>query len=104
MPSSSRYKNARAFDPPPDGSEAFPGIRPREIGPATGVIEHVVKAGERLDHLARHYYGDDRLWWRILDANPELIFGLPLMPVPDSAGPAEDLVGTILLIPRAREV
>lgn len=26
--------------------------------------------GEEIDLLARRYYGDESLWWRILDANP----------------------------------
>ena len=91
----SRYAKARAFDAPPDGSDPFPGIRPRDIGPATGVVEHVVKAGDRLDLLARHYYNDDRLWWRIVDANPQFLFG----------GDIElaDMEGSVILIPKATE-
>jgi nucleoid-associated protein YgaU len=90
----SRYETAKAFHPAEDGSK-FPGVRPRAIGPATGVVEHVVKSGDRLDLLARHYYNDDRLWWRIADANPEFIHaGLLLAP---------DRFGEIILIPRARE-
>ena len=54
---------------------AFPGVRPREIGPAPGVPRARRPAGDRLDLLARHYYNDDRLWWRIVDANPEVLFG-----------------------------
>ena len=90
----SRYEGAKAFDPAEDGSR-FPGVQPRAIGPAVGVVEHVVKSGDRLDLLARHYYNDERLWWRIADANPEFIHaGLML---------AADRVGEIILIPRARE-
>lgn len=90
----SRYENAKTFEADEDGSR-FPGVRPRAIGTATGVVEHVVKSGDRLDLLARHYYNDDRLWWRIADANPEFIHGAMLL--------AEDQVGQIILIPRARE-
>ena len=32
-------------------------------------IEHVLKAGERLDHLAHRYYGDSDYWWVIAVAN-----------------------------------
>ncbi|MEU9608448.1 LysM domain-containing protein [Streptomyces sp. NPDC048057] len=35
----------------------------------TGVGEHVVKAGERLDHIAARRYGDPEQSWRIADAN-----------------------------------
>ena len=90
----SRYEQARHFNIAGDGN-LFPGVRWREIGPATGIVEHVVKSGDRLDLLARHYYNNDRLWWRIADANPEFVHaGLML---------ADDRVGQVILIPRAKE-
>lgn len=114
-----RYKATPPFKPPDAPHDAFPGLRPRPIGPATGVVEHVVREGDRLDHMARHYYNDDRLWWRILDANPHILFGGGLMPVqdrrPNNDGEDNDqgddsqnqtddsLVGRIILIPRAQE-
>ena len=91
----SRYENARTFDPPPSGLTVFAGIRPRSIGPATGVIEHVIKTGERLDLLAGNYYNDDRLWWRIADANPEFLFAGDLV--------LDRMEGQVILIPKARE-
>jgi len=33
------------------------------------VHEHVVTAGERLDHIAAHYLGDAEQFWRICDGN-----------------------------------
>jgi hypothetical protein len=33
------------------------------------VQEHVVAAGERLDHIAAQYLGDPEQFWRICDAN-----------------------------------
>lgn len=90
----SRYKNAKRFDLA-DGTEVFAGTRAREIGAATGVIEHEVQAGQRLDQLARHYYNDDRLWWRIVDANPEILFGLTIL--------GDDAAGTVILIPKVKE-
>lgn len=90
----SRYEQADDFEPSEDGSR-FAGLRAREIGPATGVVEYVVKSGDRLDLLARHFYNDDRLWWRIADANPEFTHaGLML---------SEAQVGQVILIPRAKE-
>ena len=91
----SRYENARTFDPPPSGLRVFAGIRPRSIGPATGVIEHVIKTGERLDLLAGNYYNDGRLWWRIADANPEFLFAGDLV--------LDRMEGQVILIPKARE-
>lgn len=89
----SRYAMARAFEVR-DG-EPFPGVQAREIGPASGVVEHIVKAGDRLDLLARHYYSDDRLWWRIVDANPRILYGGHVL--------RAEMEGAIILIPRARE-
>ena len=91
----SRYKNATSFEPTAHGIEVFAGIRTREIGAATGVIEHEVRAGDRLDQLARHYYNDDRLWWRIVDANPDFTFGLDML--------GDEVAGTVILIPKVKE-
>jgi hypothetical protein len=62
---------------------------------ATGVLEHTLKSTDRLDLLALHYYNDSRKWWRILDANPEILCGA------DLSDP--ELVGTVILIPAAEE-
>jgi nucleoid-associated protein YgaU len=91
----SRYEKTRTFDATADGLTVFEGIRPREIGTATGVIEHVVKAGDRLDLLAGHYYNDDRLWWRIVDANPDFLYGGDMV--------LEKMEGQVILVPKARE-
>lgn len=85
----SRYENTRRFT-----GTAFTGVRPREIEPAAGVLEHRVLAGQRLDLLALHYYNDDRRWWRILDANPDLLHAGDLT--------LDRLEGETILIPRAR--
>ena len=91
----SRYKDARQFEAGDDGTVACKGIRPREIGSATGVVEHVIQEGDRLDLLARHYYSNDRFWWRILDANPDLLNGVEVS--------LKDRAGEIILIPKAKE-
>jgi hypothetical protein len=92
----SRYRSARSFGPLADGTEVFRGIRARDIGAATGVVEHELEAGQRLDQLARHYYNDDRLWWRIVDANPELTLSLDVMD-------DELRKGRVILIPKVKE-
>lgn len=48
---------------------------------------HQVNAAERLDQIAAAFYGDGRLWWKIADANPEI---LDWMDIP---------AGTILRVP-----
>ncbi len=48
--------------------------------PATpGSVRHSVEAGDRLDHLAYKYYRQPTRWWRICDANPELLSPLELL-------------------------
>lgn len=91
----SRYEKARTFEADDDGVIPFRGVRPREIGPATGVVEHVVKTGDRTDLVARHYYNDGPLWWRILDANPDVMFGGELH--------LEETEGETVLVPKAKE-
>jgi len=95
----SRYKDARRFESGKSGDEQgvvrCKGVRPREIGAAVGVLEHVVQEGDRLDLLARHYYSDPRLWWRILDANPDLHSGVEIS--------LRERAGEVILIPKAKE-
>lgn len=89
----SRYQNLPQFEPQGvDG--VFRGIRSRQPAWPDGVIEHTITETDRLDRLAQHYYNDDRLWWRIVDANPDLLFADHLL------GP--DYVGDVILIPRSK--
>jgi hypothetical protein len=91
----SRYYHTRSFSAENGQLPVFEGIRPRTIGPATGVLEYVVKEKDRLDLLALYFYVDGRKWWRILDANPDIVFGADLT--------LSEYVGEIILIPRAVE-
>jgi nucleoid-associated protein YgaU len=91
----SRYENTILFQPTDDGRRVFEGGRSRVIGPAPGVVEHTVQSGDRLDLLARHYYNDDRLWWRIVDANPAFVLGGDMT--------LKAMEGEIILIPKAGE-
>lgn len=44
------------------------------LAPAvSGVFVHTLEQGERLDHLAYKYYRQTRDWWRICDANPQIL-------------------------------
>ncbi len=91
----SRYEYARLFSAGQDKQPVFGGLRPREIHAAAGVIEYTVKEGDRLDLLALHFYNNSRRWWRILDANPQIVFAADLM--------LSEYVGASILIPRAVE-
>lgn len=91
----SRYEQARKFSNEDGRIEDFDGVRPREIGPADGVIEHTVIEGERIESIALTYYNDPRKWWRILDANPNVLYGGELF--------ERHLEGVVILIPRVTE-
>ncbi|MBX3607175.1 MAG: hypothetical protein KF788_17990 [Piscinibacter sp.] len=106
----SRYLASARFAPADDGSLPFKGVRPRTIGPAGGVVEHALQPGERLETLAGHYYNDARLWWRVVDANADVLCGaevehLGLVPLPGAPPVAPDPAefGEVLLVPKAKE-
>ncbi len=91
----SRYEGAKKFAGENGKEPMFGGIRPRNIGPVAGVLEYTVNEGDRLDLLSLHFYNNSRRWWRILDANPQIIFGADLM--------LSDYIGETILIPRSTE-
>jgi nucleoid-associated protein YgaU len=91
----SRYESAKGFAGEDGKEPVFGGIRPRKIRPAAGVLEYIVKEGDRLDLLSLHFYNNTRRWWRILDANPQIIFGADLM--------LSEYIGETILIPRSTE-
>lgn len=41
---------------------------------------YMVKQGDRIDTIARFFYGDDTKWWLIADANPEILDWMTLTP------------------------
>ena len=51
----SRYKDCRRYSADPRDAVCGKGVRPRDIGAAVGVLEHVIVQGDRLDLLAEHY-------------------------------------------------
>jgi nucleoid-associated protein YgaU len=64
----------------PDGS--FRQVIALRIGqpPVTdNVQQYRVVQGDGVDLLARRFYGDEGLWWRILDANP-VVYPLDIQP------------------------
>ena len=95
MAKQSRYQNARLFSDSEGGKPLFEGIRPRLIEKAAGVLEYTVNEGDRLDLLALHFYDNSQRWWRILDANPQIMFGAELS--------LEKYIGETILIPRSVE-
>lgn len=37
-------------------------------------VHHQVTVGERIETIAYQYFTDATMWWRIADANPEIMF------------------------------
>lgn len=77
----SRFANLPVFKVlAPDGTvrQAI-GLRLELPALNEDMIQYRVTQGETIDLLARRFYGDERLWWRILDANPT-IFPLDIKP------------------------
>jgi hypothetical protein len=68
----SRYARTPTFETTaPDGSKRVL-IDLRDVVAPVAVYRHVPAPGERLDHLATHFYRDPRRFWRIADAADEL--------------------------------
>ncbi len=91
----SRYESAKAFSGTKGKEPVFGGIRPRRIVPVAGVLEYTINEGDRLDLLSLHFYNNSHRWWRILDANPQILFGADLM--------LSEYIGETILIPRSVE-
>lgn len=51
----------------------------RLLPAAPGDVLHTVEEGDRLDHLAFKYYKQPRDWWRIADANPDVLSPFALL-------------------------
>lgn len=92
MKQRSRYQDCPHFEPVAVDQATFAGRMARDARTEPGVLEHTLRAGDRLDLLALHYYGDTRMGWRILDANPGLLCGMDI-------GSAVLSPGQVLLIP-----
>ena len=88
----SRYKNVLKFVFDTEKDNAFNGYRTRDFISPVGVIEHTVKQGDRLDLLALYYYNNDRMWWRIVDANPQFIYSGNMI--------NKNMIGDVIVIPK----
>lgn len=107
MKRQSRYDPVRNFEPDPLGRTDFRGLLPRPIGPATGVLEHMVRSGQRLDAMATDYFIDDRRWWRIGDANRGFLNAQDMLVERDDDTLDElgrgSMVGRTILVPKREE-
>lgn len=92
FPRGSRYEFVKPLKVHDAEQVTLKVTRARDVKTEPGVIEHTLTEGDRLDLLALHYYNDDRKWWLILDANPEISYAGELE--------MDQYVGTRILIPR----
>lgn len=109
----SRYQNVPLFEPLDSGEFVFKGLRARPVGPAEGTLEHTVVFKDRLDSLGQNYYSDPRGWYRIAEANIDVLFPEDLIfddlsSEENSSGPENSEkfsapLGRLLLIPRRKE-
>jgi len=90
----SRYQKTRFFTAETTAG-VFKGVRARVISPATGILEYVIKQGDRLDLLALYFYNDSSKWWRLLDANPDIMFAANLT--------LDEHIGRTIQVPRLNE-
>ena len=49
-------------------------INPPSKAVSMGVSIYSWQLGDQIDYLANSAYGDETQWWRIADANPEILF------------------------------
>jgi hypothetical protein len=75
----SRYRGVPATAEPDAAGRIVAGVDIRLLPPTTGTFRHTVDAGDRLDHLAAAFYGRPTQYWRICDANPEVLSPLELL-------------------------
>lgn len=77
----SRYERS-CINAVPDGegvyhATLFSGCAAKSKAP---YVVYKVSYGDRLDGIAAAVLGDSELWWRIADANPELLYPDQLTP------------------------
>ena len=77
----SRYAKLPSYEiVGPDGSpRKVLGIPWKKNPQPSESIRHRLRQRDDIDLLSFRFYGDERLWWRILDANP-LVYPLDLEP------------------------
>jgi hypothetical protein len=98
-----RYSGTEPFEPV-GTSGVFRGLKPRRVLTKTAYVEHRLKVGERLDTLAREYYGDPRLWWVIHQANVDVLFPADLVyRAADEDRAVEADAGRVIVIPTRPE-
>lgn len=87
----SRYESGTvAFVPNVFGTNTATVFRGESPYVSDQIGLYLTSEGDRIDRLARRFYGDENLWWVIADANGTLPDPIP--------------AGTVLRIPDGRDI
>lgn len=86
---STRYMTTPPFY---EGGVVIFCTRNRHIFPKKGAKYYSVKKGDTLDGISYLQYGDSKLWWAILDSNPQYMTEMDIE------------IGDVLMIPFYLEV
>lgn len=70
----SRYADSAVATVDKNGSDAAVIVPSAQKPYSFAYVHHQVMIGERIDSIAYQYYTDAGMWWRIADANPEIMF------------------------------
>lgn len=78
--SDSRYADSTLTTLPKQGQDVAVIVPSAQVVYSFTFIHHTVTIGERIESIAYQYYADAKLWWRIADANPEILWWDSLTP------------------------
>lgn len=70
----SRYADSATATVSKDGAGVAVIVPSAAKSYSFGYANHQVAVGERIDTIAYQYYTDATMWWKIADANPELLW------------------------------
>lgn len=84
----SRYANSTVVTVEKDGGNVGAIVPSAALSYSFQYVSHLVIQGDRIDALSSQFYGDPTLWWKIAQANPEIMYWDNLV------------VGTILRVPQ----
>lgn len=57
----------------PNGTSRLVVLPTAPVASTFNYINHILSSQETIDALAYRYFGDPTQWWRIANANPEII-------------------------------
>lgn len=72
--STSRYTNSQLITAKKnDGSDVISITPSKAVAFTFSFSFYVVTGSDRIDNISNAFYGDPTKWWRIADANPEIM-------------------------------